>query len=174
MGPLVPIAKYLDISQFVAEAFTGFIILIILANYKYKSITFIEDIDRKSYGTFFYCLSLFILIFVFWNKNYSALLAGVFVMTFGDGLAGLIGKRFKSFSWKIFNQKKSLLGTLVMFLTSFLILTFVGNNGEFTIDIKYFSIAFIATLLEQISIIGIDNLSVPIITSTIFYYLITI
>ena len=173
MGPLVPIAKYLEIPQSIAEVFTGLIILLILFNYKYKLIPVIEDIERQSFGTFFYCFSLLILIFVFWDKHDSSLFAGVFVMTFGDGLAGLLGKGFKSFNWKIFNQKKSLLGTSVMFITSFVVLTLVGNNGGFGFNINYLIIALLATILEQISIAGIDNFSVPIITSTIFHLLIT-
>ena len=172
MGPLFLIAKYLEVPQLVAEVFTGFIILLILFNYKYRIVPFIEDIERQSFGTIFYCISLLILIFIFWDKHDSALIAGVFVMTFGDGLAGLIGKSFKSFKWKIFNQQKSLLGTSVMLITSFIVVTLVGNNGGFGLDINYFLIAILATILEQFSVIGIDNFSVPIITSTVFHFLI--
>jgi len=32
------------------------------------------------------------LIYLFWDKDPYALITGFFVMTFGDGLAGLIGK----------------------------------------------------------------------------------
>ena len=173
MGPLVPIAKYLQITQTIAEIFTGLIILLILLNYKFKLVPVIEDIERKSYGTFFYCLSLFILIFIFWDINYYALIAGVFVMTFGDGLAGLIGKSFKSKNWTIFNQKKSIIGTSTMFLVSLLVISFLGYKNNYDFNYYYLLIALLATLLEQISIIGIDNISVPIITSTIFHVLIT-
>ena len=173
MGPLVPIAKYLQITQTIAEIFTGLIILLILLNYKFKLVPVIEDIERKSYGTFFYCLSLFILIFIFWDINYYALIAGVFVMTFGDGLAGLIGKSFKSKNWTIFNQKKSIIGTSTMFLVSLVVISILGYKNNVDFNYYYFGIALIATLLEQISIIGIDNFSVPIITSTVFHLLIT-
>ena len=94
-------------------------------------------------------------------------------MTFGDGLAGLIGKNFKSKSWKIFNQKKSIIGTTTMFLTSLLILSILGFQNNIDFNNYYFGIALLATLLEQISIIGVDNFSVPIITSTIYHLLIT-
>ena len=94
-------------------------------------------------------------------------------MTLGDGLAGLIGKNFKSKSWKIFNQKKSILGTTTMFFTSLLVVSILGHTNNIDFNYLYFGIAFIATLFEQISIIGIDNFSVPIITSTIFHLLIT-
>jgi len=60
----------------------------VFINYNYKLFPTIEDVERKSYGTLFYCLSLFILIYLFWNKDPYALITGFFLMTFGDGLAG--------------------------------------------------------------------------------------
>ena len=95
-------------------------------------------------------------------------------MTFGDGLAGLIGKNFKSKSWEIFNQKKSIIGTSTMFLVSFIVISSLGYTNDIDFNYYYFYIATIATLFEQISIIGIDNFSVPLITATIFHLFITI
>jgi len=173
MGPLIPLAKFLEIEQSAAQYFAGGISILILINYIYKLFPIIEDIDRKSFGTFFYCFSLLILISLFWEKDPVALTAGFFIMTFGDGLAGLIGKNFKSKSWIIFNQKKSIIGTSTMFLISFLVVFILGYKNNVNFNYYYIGIALLATLLEQISIIGIDNFSVPIITSTVFHYLIT-
>jgi len=107
IGPLIPIAQFLKIDQNSALVFTGIISLLVLINYTYRLFPTIEDVERKSFGTLFYCLSLFILIFLFWDKDRYALITGFFVMTFGDGLAGLIGKSFNSKSWIFFKQKKS-------------------------------------------------------------------
>jgi len=168
MGPLIPLAKYLGLSQLSAQFFTGIIAILILINYINKLFPIIEDIDRKSYGTFFYCLSLFTLISIYWDKNPLALIAGCFVMTFGDGLAGLIGKIYKSKSWVVFNQKKSLIGTMTMFVASFLIMSLIGYFDKNNFTLSYLYLASLATLLEQISIVGIDNLTVPIISSVAF------
>ena len=172
MGPLIPLAKFLEIEQSTAQYFAGGMSILIVINYIYKLFPIIEDVDRKSFGTFFYCFSLLILISLFWEKDPLALTAGFFIMTLGDGLAGLIGKNFKSKTWKIFSQKKSLIGTTTMFVISLLVLSILGYTNNFNFNYYYFWIALLATLLEQISIIGIDNLSVPIITSIIFHLLI--
>ena len=172
MGPLIPLAKFLEIEQSAAQYFAGGMSILIVINYIYKLFPIIEDVDRKSFGTFFYCFSLLILISLFWEQDPLSLTAGFFIMTFGDGLAGLIGKNFKSRSWKIFNQKKSMLGTTTMFLISLFVLFTLGYTNNINFNYYYFEIALLATLLEQISIIGIDNLSVPIITSIIFHLLI--
>ena len=173
IGPLIPIAQFLKIDQNSALIFTGIVSLAVLINYTYKIFPTIEDVERKSYGTFFYCLSLFILISLFWNKDPYALITGFFIMTFGDGLAGLLGKSFNSRSWNFFKQKKSLLGTITMFLTSLIVVFGVDNIQQNNFNLNYFTIAFIATILEQFSILGIDNFIVPITSALYFNFFIT-
>jgi len=173
IGPLIPIAQFLKIDQNSALFFTGIISLIVLINYKYNLIPTIEDIERKSYGTLFYCLSLFILIYLFWDRDPYSLINGFFIMTFGDGLAGLVGKSFNSKSWKFLKQKKSLFGTIIMFLTSLIVTSSIGYAQKNSFNLNYFTIAFIATLLEQFSILGIDNFIVPISSSLFFNFFIT-
>ena len=145
----------------------------VFINYTYKLFPTIEDVERKSYGTLFYCLSLFILIYLFWDKDPYALISGFFIMTFGDGLAGLIGKSFNSKSWIFFEQKKSLFGTITMFLTSLIVVCSIGYSQQKSLNLNYFTIAFIATLLEQFSVLGIDNFIVPISSALFFNFLIT-
>jgi len=173
IGPLIPIAQFLKIDQNSALIFTGVISLMVLFNYTYKIFPTIEDVERKSYGTLFYCLSLFILIYLYWDKNPYSLITGFFIMTFGDGLAGLIGKSFNSKSWIVFKQKKSLFGTLTMFLTSLIVVCSLGYAQQKSFNLNYFTIAFIATLLEQFSVFGIDNFIVPISSSLCFNFIFT-
>jgi len=170
IGPLIPIAQFLKINQNSALIFTGIVSLMVFTNYNYKLFPTIEDVERKSYGTLFYCLSLFILIYLFWDKDPYALISGFFIMTFGDGLAGLIGKSFNSKSWIFFEQKKSLYGTITMFLTSLVVVCSIGYSQQKSLNLNYFTIAFIATLLEQFSILGID-ISLFHLFSIIFYFL---
>ena len=173
IGPLIPIAQFLKINQNSALIFTGIVSLMVFTNYNYKLFPTIEDVERKSYGTLFYCLSLFILIYLFWDKDPYALISGFFIMTFGDGLAGLIGKSFNSKSWIFFEQKKSLYGTITMFLTSLIVVFSIGYSQQISLNLNYFTIAFIATLLEQFSVLGIDNFIVPISSALFFNFLIT-
>ena len=173
IGPLIPIAQFLKIDQNSALIFTGIITLMVLINYTYKLFPTIEDVERKSYGTLFYCLSLFILICLFWDKDPYALITGFFIMTFGDGLAGLIGKSFNSKSWIFFKQKKSLLGTLTMFLTSLIVVCSIGYSQQNSFYLNYFVIASLATVLEQFSVLGVDNFIVPISSALYFNFFIT-
>ena len=173
MGPLIPLAKLLEINQVSALCFTGIVSFLIFINYQYKLFPTIEDVDRKSFGTLFYCVSLFILIYLYWDTDPRSLIAGFFIMTFGDGFAGLIGKNFESKSWIIFLQKKSIYGTITMFFTSLIVVSILGHTGKYSFNFNFFTIAFIATALEQFSIIGIDNLIVPITGAICFNYFVT-
>ncbi len=173
IGPLIPFAKFLDINQTSALYFTALVSVLTLINYKSKLFPTIEDVDRKSYGTLFYCLSLFILIYFFWNKDPTSLFAGFFIMTFGDGLAGLIGKNSQSKSWLVLNQKKSFFGTMTMFIASLLVVFSLSYFQKYSLNINIFTIAFISTVLEQFSILGIDNFIVPISAAFCFNFFIT-
>ena len=173
IGPLIPFAKYLEITQTSALYFTGIISSLIFINYRYKLFPTIEDVERKSLGTLFYCLSLFILIYLFWEKDPISLIAGFFIMTFGDGFAGLIGKNFDSKNWFILKQKKSIFGTLTMFLTSVIVVICLGYFYAYSFNINYFTIPLIATIFEQFSIFGIDNFIVPISAAICFNFFIT-
>ena len=173
IGPLIPIAKVLEINQNIAQYFAALITILVLLNYIYRLFPIIEDIDRKSFGTLFYCLSLLILISIFWNKDPLSLFAGVFIMTFGDGLAGLVGKNINSTRWTILSQTKSLIGTIMMFIVSLIITLSLAYFGNYEISFLLPLIALLATGIEQFSLAGIDNLFVPIISSIAFNLLIT-
>ena len=173
VGPLIPLAKFLDINQNLAQYIAALVSILVLINYVYRLFPIIEDIDRKSFGTLFYCLSLFTLISFFWDKDPSSLFAGVFIMTFGDGLAGLLGKNIKSKNWIIFNQRKSLIGTATMFLVSLIITGSIAYFGNHEISIFLPLIALLATTIEQFSIAGIDNLFVPVVSAITFNLLVT-
>ena len=173
VGPLIPLAKFLEINQNLAQYIAALVSILVLINYIYRLFPIIEDIDRKSFGTLFYCLSLFILITFYWEKDPLSLFAGVFIMSFGDGLAGLLGKNLKSKNWIIFNQKKSLIGTATMFLVSLIITGSLAYYGSHEISFFLPLIALLATTTEQFSIAGIDNLCVPVVSAIAFNLLVT-
>ena len=163
IGPVIPLAWWLSIPQALAISAALFITACLFINQQLQVITAIEDIQRKSFGTTAYGLSITILLILFWQSQTPAVCAGVLVMAFGDGLAGLIGKYFKSAKWRILGQTKSIIGTSTMFLVSLIILTCISFASGYTLDpIRISIIAAAGTILEQISPLGLDNLTVPI------------
>ena len=60
-----------------------------------------------------------------------------------------------------------------MFLTSLVIISVMGFIQINSFDITFLTIALLATVLEQISTIGIDNFIVPISTGICFNIFVT-
>ncbi|ELR99682.1 diacylglycerol/polyprenol kinase family protein [Gloeocapsa sp. PCC 73106] len=138
----------------------------------------INSVGRKSLGTFFYAVSIGVLIAWFWSINrpeYAVL--GILIMTWGDGLAAIVGQNFGTHPYQIGEMTKSFEGSLTMFLVSFVISNLVLGVllwGEITGTILLISliIAISATLLEAFSQWGIDNLTVPLGSAFLGFFLV--
>ena len=130
---------------------------------------------RQSLGTFFYSVSFGILVAYFWyvqQPQYAAL--GILVMTWGDGLAALIGQRFAKHKYKVFGGQKSWEGSLTMTLVSYIVssLIFLGVQGNiWQTWVISLIVAVVATGLEAVSFLGIDNLTVPLGSAALAFFL---
>ena len=126
-----------------------------------------EENKKDGLGTVYYACSLLILVIITFgvlNKPILGLVP-IFVMAFGDGLAAIFGKLIKSKKYKVYDTEKSIAGSLTMFIVSFIIISIylVYINNPFWY-LKGIIISLIITVLEAISIKGIDNITVPIAT----------
>ncbi len=171
-GPIILFAWFFHLSSNLVITVSCLITIFLFINYKLHLLQSLEDIGRKSFGTIAYGVSISFLNILFWSTNPSVVVIGVLVMSFGDGLAGLIGRKIQSPSWIILNQKKSLVGTIVMGVTTIIIL-FFGNQifNTYLTSIDIFIITSLAVLLEQISPLGIDNITVPVGVGLIWYWI---
>ncbi len=159
----------------VAAILPALFVVINSLSYKYDLIKIMEREDKKEgIGTVYYAISLTILsIVTFYFKKPILGLAGVLIMGYGDGLAAVIGQNIKSKEYKVFGGTKSIAGTITMFAISFiisgLIFLYLGTTG---LIIKSIIIAAISTLVEAVSVKGLDNITVPLIVTAMFSYMI--
>lgn len=158
--------------NFIFAAFVPFTFVIInYISYKGNIIKIMErekeENEKEGLGTVYYALTLLILSIITFGiiKRPELGLIPVFIMAYGDGLAGIIGKKVKSFKYKIKDTEKSIAGSITMLFISFAIISvyLLNFNNELWL-IKSIIISIICTLLEAISIKGTDNLTVPIAT----------
>jgi len=129
---------------------------------------------KEDLGTVYYAISLFILsLITFKNTNYSYIGAlGILTMGYGDGFAAVIGKKYGRKKFEVFGSKKSLIGSMTMFIATFIVSYIILSIFNPTSKLFYsFILAFSATLLELFTPKGFDNLSVPLGTSMIYYVL---
>ena len=139
-------------------------------------------------GLFFYAAIWTILIIIFTliapandPKFYVWIVALAIVpMVYGDGFAALIGQKFGRLKYTVFGGQKSVEGSLTMFVITTVMSVFVWmvfasigcTMPEFNI-VYIIVISAVATICEALSYGGIDNLTVPALTS-ILYYLVAV
>jgi len=174
-GNVILFAWWFDIPAWVGVGASILAGITTLLSYRLPLLPGINSIGRKSLGTFFYAISIGILVACFWavEKPYFAAL-GILIMTWGDGLAALIGQRYGKHLYTVGGVKKSWEGSLTMAIVSYIvsssILLAIEGNTWFTWFVA-FAVALVATGLEAFSWYGIDNLSVPIASAGLAFLL---
>ena len=130
-------------------------------------------------GLFFYSAIWTILLIVFGSYIWIVALA-IVPLVYGDGFAALIGIKFGKVKFSVFGSTKSIEGSLSMFVVTavmsvfvWMVFTSIGYSmPEFNI-VNIMLISAVATICEALSYGGIDNLTVPALTS-ILYYLVAV
>ncbi len=140
-------------------------------SYKFKIFKSIERENSDGFGTIYYAISI-LLISLFTYKIGNPLLGlpGILVMGYGDGFAAIIGQKIKSKEYKVGNTTKTIAGSTTMFLFSLAICMVVFRilNMEY-FWVKAIGVAVVATILEAVSIKGLDNISVPVLVTILTY-----
>lgn len=174
-GNVILIAWWLNISGSIIIQASLLASLISIISYFLPILPSINSVGRKSFGTLFYAISIGILTALFWHlglREYAVI--GILVMSWGDGLAAVIGKKWGQHSYELFGIKKSYEGSLTMTLVSFIVIILIlslsiGNSWQnWLIAII---VAIFATILEAFSQFGIDNLTVPLGSAILCFYL---
>jgi phytol kinase len=172
-GAVLPIAWLFAIDQAIALPAAALVTLLAALNHRVRVLPAIEDIDRHSYGTIAYGAAITLLLWLYWPQQPAAATAGVLVMALGDGLAGLLGPWIPSSSWQVFGQRKSLVGTAAMAgasLAALLLLRALALAQQLPAPTPWalVAVAAVAVLLEQWSLLGIDNLTVPLAVGSLW------
>ena len=164
-GNVILLAWWLHIPAWVGITASILASAVTLLSYKFPILPGINSVGRQSLGTFFYAISIGLLINWFWLQQPYYAVLGVLVMTWGDGLAALIGQRFGKHLYQIWGMNKSWEGSLTMVLVSFIVssLIFLEVQGNvWQTWVVSIAVALVATSLEAFSKFGIDNLTVPL------------
>ncbi|WP_318655451.1 SEC59/DGK1/VTE5 family protein [Leptolyngbya sp. KIOST-1] len=172
-GHVILLAWWLNTPAWMGIAASVVFSGVALLSYRLPILPGINGVGRNSLGTFFYALSIGVLTAIFWPlglPQYAAI--GILVMTWGDGLAALIGQNFGRHTYKIFGNQKSWEGSLTMAVASFLVCFLVlGFTAGFTgvAGGTALGVAIASTLLETLSFFGLDNLTVPLGSAALAY-----
>lgn len=143
-----------------------------------KRLKGLADITEEGHhlGLVFYAVSYTFLALFFASKPY-VIAAGILPMAYGDSLASIVGERYGRRRYKLVADK-SLEGSAAMFLGSFfsfaISLIFFSALCQFSVYEKIvpaLAATAVATLVESISPMGFDNLTVPAFSALTFLWL---
>jgi phytol kinase len=177
-GQVILLAWWMQVPAGLGIGASVFFGIVALLSYYFPLLPSINSVGRKSLGTFFYAVSMGVLVAWFWaidQPQFAAL--GILIMAWGDGWAALIGQRFGRHPYVLWGIKKSWEGSATMALVSLAIgllvlLPSLGNQWQ-TWAIAL-TVALLATGLEAFSKLGVDNLTVPIGSAACAYWLTTL
>lgn len=116
---------------------------------------------KRDNGLIYYPLSILVMI----TMNYRGYLpdygivAPTLIMGFGDGLAALVGTSMGRHPYKSAGGKKSIEGSLTMFVVSFVVLLAVTPIDWYVAA----TLALVATVFEMSTPLGFDNITVPLV-----------
>lgn len=165
--------------------FATFIVLNYII-YKFQILQGVDEED-SSPGTVYFAFSITALFLIFWRTAPASdmvfVAAGaVMAMTWGDGLASLIGKTWGRHTYTFFKHTRTLEGSAAMFGASFislyLTLAFLPGSAlspySVPMDASFllpaaFVAAFAGTAAEAVSPAGTDNLSVPLLVAAVLW-----
>lgn len=112
------------------------------------------------FGLVYYAISWTVLAFFFYNQPWI-IAVGIAAMSYGDGMASLVGEKIGKHKYNITGDTKSLEGSLTMFLVLIVTLGVVLSYYH-VLPSNYLiivAIALVATIFEGITPKGLDNLT---------------
>lgn len=131
----------------------------------------LHSIDRTTFGELFFAASIGILTFITQDKGIYT--AALLQMTLADSAAAIIGQKYgKNNKYKLWNQYKSIVGSTTFLVVSLVILLTYGllaSGNHLTVNLVFIAISLI--IVENLSIYGSDDLTVPIIAAIMLRFL---
>lgn len=135
-------------------------------------------------GLVYYAIAWTILAYIFFDEK-VIIAIGILAMSYGDGLASVVGLRYGRRKYQVFKDVKSFVGSAAMFVFTFLLMVIAIIFYEMIVPgsfdlvplplgvvMKLLVIAWVAALVEGVTPLGLDNLSVPFCSAILYWLLV--
>lgn len=118
---------------------------------------------RRDNGLVYFPFSLLVMTLLYYRGFIQAhdVVASTLVMGYGDGLAALVGSKLGRHKYSVLNATKSWEGTAVMLVVSIAVIAIFTPYPA----LKVLVMAVVATLFEALTPLGLDNITVPLLTA---------
>ncbi|MEI7596737.1 MAG: phosphatidate cytidylyltransferase [Bacteroidota bacterium] len=141
--------------------------VLLLSSLKFNFLKSINAVDRLTWGSLLYPAIVYICYIIYsFHNNLIFFYLPILIMAKSDPIAALVGKRFPYGKFKIFNDNKTLSGSLAFFISAIIISIVLFNMltafSIATILCLSTIIALATAITEAISSKGFDNLTIPL------------
>lgn len=139
----------------------AFLIVVVISS-RLKLLRAINSVQRPTYGEVFFAITVGLLTFITHDRAVYA--AALLQMSLADGFAAIVGTRFgRDNKYHVLGHTKSVAGTVTFIVVSVLLLVGYNIFNSHGVSVTTILLASIgAALLENISPLGLDNLTVPL------------
>lgn len=142
----------------------AFLILMLLTRFS-SLLGSVHQADPDSAGAFLFPVVI-PLIFWFAGGDWLLFMVPMLLLTIPDAVAALAGIRYGEFKFSVNRQTRSLEGSVMFFLTAFIVILIpvllserIDNDTAIMLALV---LAMLVTGLEAVSVYGIDNLVIPL------------
>jgi phytol kinase len=144
-----------------------------LLNWKYEFFPGMGSSDRSNLGTVYFPFAAAIVATLFWHSP-PLMVAAMMPLTWGDGLASVVGRKLGIRHYHVFGHQRSFEGSTAFFMAALLWtwLALWANPGSPELSLQdsfapSLMIALSTTITESITAFGLDNLTVTAVSITI-------
>jgi len=127
----------------------------------------LSGVQRRSHGSEYYPFAIAFLFFVAQGRMWLYF-TSVLILTLADAGAALIGARFGKLRYRVGEDTKSLVGSMIFFIIAFSVMVLLLRSLT-DLDLEKsllisFLVGVLLTGIEAISVRGTDNVLVPVMT----------
>ena len=161
---IVPFYQFHKFGLLLILAFAEIILLYLVV---FKNL-FISDTGQKSWGICLFPIPYALLLYNYYEEPWIIFIC-MFLLAISDGMASIVGILFPYKTYNLTGDKKSIVGSLTFFVSSYLILFFSFQYFHlYAFPFSLFSlwiviIAAVLTLTEALGSKGWDNFLIPLV-----------
>ena len=131
---------------------------------------------QEKFGPVYFPVSFVVLISLFWDWPLRWVACdGILIMAWADAAAGFVGERWGRHPFSLLGSRKSMEGSLTMLAVSFLTCWIVfGFLARFPLSVTLLvgsAVSVVATAMEALSGRGLDNITVPLSSALVAYFI---
>ena len=135
-------------------------------DWRYQFFAAMASSDRSNLGTVYFPIAAGVVAYLFWDQP-PVMVAALMPLTWGDGMAPVIGRLYGRRQYRVHTSIRTVEGSLGFFVAGFLFtwlaLWVVGGEPQISPIAALFPalvITLVTTIIEAISIWGLDNLTI--------------